>query len=608
MPFAQASQAQVQQGVPTPCKPVVSRRAERPQAPTPALQTQMTPQLTTQMTPQVSQTPHTQTIPQMTPPQMSQMTQMTHQETPKQPATEADLRKWQAVQREAAEAQQRVQAAEEAAFEDTKEPQGRLDFAQRLAEKRRELSRWQRSLEEKSAALEEMEQKLGFSAMSSRSGLRDAAAFAFASAEHFDAAQLAAALGRGAVVGEGLVGWLRRTSGCHRRSSAYGAHGMAPDVNQSPRDPVIGSVSASKPSGMYTAPKPLASPPGSVEVRFPRQTTFPGNALQVFSELLFTSYFFFWPAGVLVWLGLSPWALGTFSWKTLWSFSALYTLQLFAHRPHLNKGWYYQWLLYGPLTDFVLHYHDATVIREGPAPDPKGRYLFAMYPHGVYGVCRAFSGGMGCWRALFPGITSRWGSFGAAFFLPGIREMSLCSGCIDASKPILERALKRGENVSLLPGGIDEMNLTDGDSKDTKLVMTDRKGFVKLSIENGLDIVPGFCFGEKWIHHTIRLPPFFQSLLRPLRMSGTLLRGRGCSLMGFLDPPLGFVWGQPIKVKQQKPVDEKYLDQVHQEVAESVRDIFNRHKARFGYAEDETLSFVSSVEAKEQISPKKKYA
>lgn len=28
--------------------------------------------------------------------------------------------------------------------------------------------------------------------------------------------------------------------------------------------------------------------------------------------------------------------------------------------------------------------------------------------------------------------------------------------------------------------------------------MTDRKGFVKISIENGLDIVPGFCFGEKW--------------------------------------------------------------------------------------------------------------
>lgn len=33
--------------------------------------------------------------------------------------------------------------------------------------------------------------------------------------------------------------------------------------------------------------------------------------------------------------------------------------------------------------------------------------------------------------------------------------------------------------------------------EDTQLVMTDRKGFVKISIENGLDIIPGFCFGEK---------------------------------------------------------------------------------------------------------------
>ena len=50
--------------------------------------------------------------------------------------------------------------------------------------------------------------------------------------------------------------------------------------------------------------------------------------------------------------------------------------------------------------------------------------------------------------------------------------------------------------------------------------------------------------------------------------------------MGFLDPPLGYVWGEPIKVSkpensrplfssatekvtQQKPVDETYLNEVH---------------------------------------------
>ncbi len=34
-------------------------------------------------------------------------------------------------------------------------------------------------------------------------------------------------------------------------------------------------------------------------------------------------------------------------------------------------------------TDFVLHYYDSVCMREGPAPDPKGKYLFACYPHGI---------------------------------------------------------------------------------------------------------------------------------------------------------------------------------------------------------------------------------
>lgn len=347
-----------------------------------------------------------------------------------------------------------------------------------------------------------------------------------------------------------------------------------------------------------SAPKPLPppAPPGSVEVRFERFSSLPGSATQFVGELLFTSYFFFGPLGCLVWFGLSPKVLNLCSWRSLWAFSALYALQLLLYRPHLGRGWPHKWFLYGPMCDYILAYHDSTLVREGPAPDPSGKYVFAMYPHGVYGVCRAFSGGVRAWRALYPGIFARWGSFGAAFFLPGIREFSLFSGCLDASKPTLERAIRRGENIELLPGGIDEMNLTDGESKDTKLVM--RKGFVKLAIENGLDIVPGFCFGEKWIHKTVRLPAFICNFLRPFRLSGTLLRGRGPTFMGFLGPSLGFVWGEPIRVKQQKPVEDAYLDEVHGEVVRAVRGIFDRYKSRFGYDEQETLTMVTAEEAK----------
>uniref|UniRef100_A0A7S4PUE8 Acyltransferase n=1 Tax=Alexandrium monilatum TaxID=311494 RepID=A0A7S4PUE8_9DINO len=360
--------------------------------------------------------------------------------------------------------------------------------------------------------------------------------------------------------------------------------------------------------GALPKPSPPPAPPGSVEVRFERLTGFPGNVLQVLAELCFTSYFFFGPLGSLVWLSLSPWVFNLCSWRALWSFTALYYLQLFLYRPHTGRGWPYKWFLYGPLGDYVLSYHDATCIREGPAPDPNGKYVFAMYPHGVYGVCRAFSAGIRNWRTLYPGIFGRWGSFGAAFLLPGIREFSLFCGCLDASKPVLERAIRRGENIKLLPGGIDEMNLTDGKSKDTKLVMLDRKGFVKLAIENGMDVVPGYCFGEKYIHETVRLPAFVRGLLRPLRLSGTLLRGRGPTFMGFLQPPLGYVWGEPIKVKQQKPVEEKYLDEVHAEVMRSVQSIFDRHKSRFGYSEEETLTMVSVAEAKAAASGRQKKA
>ena len=63
-----------------------------------------------------------------------------------------------------------------------------------------------------------------------------------------------------------------------------------------------------------------------------------------------------------------------------------YIVSLFMYKPHLGRGWPFHWFLYGPLTDWVLGYYGAICIREGPPPDPSKRYLFAMAPHGVFGV------------------------------------------------------------------------------------------------------------------------------------------------------------------------------------------------------------------------------
>lgn len=318
-----------------------------------------------------------------------------------------------------------------------------------------------------------------------------------------------------------------------------------------------------------------------------------------FSALIFASYFFFCPAALVTLAMLYWWNFLQFG--TIAGLCVVYLVQLVVYRPHLGNGWAPR-LLYSALDDLVLHYYDGTCMREGLAPDPKGKYVFACYPHGVYGVCRAFSGGLRNWEKLYPGITARWGSFGMAFYIPGVREFSLWAGCIDASKPVLMKNMnKYHENVMLLPGGIDEMQLTDSESKDTQLVMTDRMGYAKLAIETGSAIVPGFCFGEKWIHKQWVLPRWLRAwLYKTLKLSGTLLKGRGPTFLGYIGVPLGYVWGEPIEVTQQEPgtVDDAYLQEVHNKVQVSVRNIFDKYKSEFGYADDETLTYVTVSQAR----------
>merc|ERR1712224_478651 len=113
-------------------------------------------------------------------------------------------------------------------------------------------------------------------------------------------------------------------------------------------------------------------------------------------------------------------------------------------------------------------------------------------------------------------------------------------------------------------------------------------------------------FGEKWIHEKVELPTVVRRVLRQFRMSGTMVKGRGWTFLGFLGVPLGYVWGEPIKVNQQRPVDDKYLDEIHAKVVRSVEDIFTRYKERFGYCDTEKLRMVSVEEAKSLVTGKSK--
>jgi 2-acylglycerol O-acyltransferase 2 len=300
----------------------------------------------------------------------------------------------------------------------------------------------------------------------------------------------------------------------------------------------------------------MASTP---EWNLPRHTDLVSRAISFVLAFIFAHYFFWatWVVGFLLLLVY----VGLLSFTALLVFSGLYLAQIVMYRPQNDKGWDYFWFLYSPIWDYVLAYGNSTFIREEELDPAGGPYMFAFAPHGVLATCRASTCGS-IWSRMFPGIHGRWASFTGAFFIPAVREFSLFSGALDASKRVLQKILNRGESLFIIPGGSAELMLTDT-TTDTKMVITDRKGFVKLAIAHGTDIVPVFCFGEKWTASLSALPePFCSYFYSLTKCVPITVVGRWFTFVGKVErngKPLnmGWVYGERIKVKKmEEPTPE----------------------------------------------------
>lgn len=130
-----------------------------------------------------------------------------------------------------------------------------------------------------------------------------------------------------------------------------------------------------------------------------------------------------------------------------------YVLSLFLRTPHKGRGWWWaRGLVESKFWDGIHGYLDVTHVREAPLR-PGKQVIFAIAPHGILSVVRAlFTGSI--FPRLFPGIYGRWVAATPQFLVPfGCRETMLLFQAIDASKPVLAKAIERGESLLLLPGG-----------------------------------------------------------------------------------------------------------------------------------------------------------
>ncbi|KAK5650763.1 hypothetical protein RI129_001792 [Pyrocoelia pectoralis] len=223
---------------------------------------------------------------------------------------------------------------------------------------------------------------------------------------------------------------------------------------------------------------------------------------------------------------------------------------------------------------------------------PNKNYLFCCYPHGIVpyaSIVLFISNVSSGFSKLFPHHSYRLVTLKQLFYIPFLREIMLESGVCSASRKSLSFLLGNntgGNAVGLIVGGAEEA--LHARSGDYHIILNNRKGFIRIALENGSPIVPVFSFGANDIHKQLhnRYILAFQKVIKRLTgISPIILQGRGFfqDIFGIVPfkSPINTIVGKPIEVERLVNPTEQQVDELHQKFAEELTCLFNKYKMKY---------------------------
>ncbi|KAM7183537.1 Diacylglycerol acyltransferase domain containing protein [Naviculisporaceae sp. PSN 640] len=244
---------------------------------------------------------------------------------------------------------------------------------------------------------------------------------------------------------------------------------------------------------------------------------------------------------------------------------------------------------------------------------PTRKYIFGYHPHGIisHGGFAAFATEALGFSEKFPGITNSLLTLDSNFRIPIYREYILSLGIRSVSKESILNTLTQGgpnnegmgRAVTIVIGGARES--LEAQPGTMHLVLAERKGFIKLAIRTGADLVPVLAFGENDLYDQVspKTHPNLRRLqmyaLRTLKFTLPFLHGRGIfnydvGLMPYRRP-LNIVVGKPIKVAQAKEgtfVDSAEVDRLHGLYVKELTKMWDRYKDQFAPRRTEELQIM----------------
>uniref|UniRef100_A0A0A9WJU0 Acyltransferase n=4 Tax=Lygus hesperus TaxID=30085 RepID=A0A0A9WJU0_LYGHE len=283
-------------------------------------------------------------------------------------------------------------------------------------------------------------------------------------------------------------------------------------------------------------------------------------------------------------------------WSPLYPLFFIYLVWMHVDRntPHTD-GRRLQWV--GSLWIYrrFRQYFPQTIVKTVDIPDDQN-YIFCLFPHGIC-VTAGFTHFLtNCtdFNKLFPGIKTTFHTLNSNFLYPFLREYSLFSGLLAVSREALLHQLtktSRGRAVVIVPGGAAEAMLSQPGTQ--RVILKNRKGFVKLAIITGTPLVPMYAFGETdlYDHRTFPRDSIVfktQEYLRKLvgiAPVAPFINGGGFfqDRFGWLPRPrpVTTVVGKPIVVAKNISPSKEEVDAVHKAFVSELVNLFEEHKSKY---------------------------
>eukprot|EP00551_Chaetoceros_affinis_P004369 CAMPEP_0203671074 /NCGR_PEP_ID=MMETSP0090-20130426/6979_1 /ASSEMBLY_ACC=CAM_ASM_001088 /TAXON_ID=426623 /ORGANISM="Chaetoceros affinis, Strain CCMP159" /LENGTH=427 /DNA_ID=CAMNT_0050536083 /DNA_START=47 /DNA_END=1330 /DNA_ORIENTATION=- len=214
-------------------------------------------------------------------------------------------------------------------------------------------------------------------------------------------------------------------------------------------------------------------------------------------------------------------------------------------------------------------------------------YILAMQPHGVVSFCSLCS-----WvntepefRRIKTGVASVLLKFPILKHVMGIYGLTPASG--SNVKKILNRKDGIDGSIVLYIGGIAE--LFKSSRKEERLYLKKRKGFIKIALREGSDVIPVYLFGNTSVL-TVLKTSFLAALSRKPQMSLTYFWGKWMLPIP-RDEKLLYVRGRPLNLPHIPEPTNEDVDKWHAKYCDEVKRIFDSYKEKVPAYKHKTLYF-----------------